>query len=202
MKEDVKKEHKELFEASTKFINVVHIPKFLYIMVDGVGNPTVDEFILKSEAIRTMAKALKSYYRSCGIKYMTAPLEGVWDTYDNAKFDVTRKKMIKFTLQMIQPDFLNEEIFNFVKEKLLKGRVTIPYIEDIYLKSYEEGKCVQMLHVGPYNTEIMTTKEIMEYIIVQNMKLDGMHHEIYLNNPDRVAPERLKTIVRYPVSEL
>lgn len=202
MKEDVKREHKELFEASTKFINEVHVPSFLYIMVDGVGNPTVPEFKLKSKAVHAMAKALKSYYRChYGIEYMTSPLEGVWDTYDNAKFDVTRKKMIKFTLQMIQPDYLTEEIFEIVKGQLLNRRNPMLYLEDLYLKRYEEGKCIQMLHVGPYNTEIMTTKEIMEYIIVQNMKLNGMHHEIYLNNPDRVAEERLKTIVRYPVSE-
>ena len=72
---------------------------------------------------------------------------------------------------------------------------------DVYLKEFEEGECIQMLHIGPYNTEINSTKQIMEYITVANLKLSGLHHEIYLNKPERVAPENLKTIVRYPVEE-
>ena len=92
-------------------------------------------------------------------------------------------------------------MFEKVKESLAKKKGNL-YVKEIYLRKFTEGKSVQMLHIGPYNTEIMTTKEIMEYIIVQNMKLNGMHHEIYLNNPEKVAPEKLKTIVRYAVSEI
>ena len=72
---------------------------------------------------------------------------------------------------------------------------------DAYLKSMREGKCVQMLHKGAYNTEINTTKQIMEYITIQGMKLVGLHHEVYLNDCEKVATEKLKTIVRYAIEE-
>lgn len=202
MKVDVKKEYHELFEASTKAIDTVDVPEFQFLMIDGIGNPTVAEFKQKSKALNLLAKAIRAYYKEQDdINYLISPLEGMWDTYDNAKFDVTRKKMIRYTLMLSQPKFLTEEVFEKVKESLAKKKGNL-YVKEIYLRKFTEGKSVQMLHIGPYNTEIMTTKEIMEYIIVQNMKLNGMHHEIYLNNPEKVAPEKLKTIVRYAVSEI
>lgn len=202
MKVDVKKEYHELFEASTKAIDTVDVPEFQFLMIDGIGNPTVAEFKQKSKALNSLAKAIRAYYKEQDdINYLISPLEGMWDTYDNAKFDVTRKKMIRYTLMLSQPKFLTEEVFEKIKESLAKKKGNL-YVKEIYLRKFTEGKSVQMLHIGPYNTEIMTTKEIMEYIIVQNMKLNGMHHEIYLNNPEKVAPEKLKTIVRYAVSEI
>ncbi len=202
MKVDVKKEYHELFEASAKAIDTVDVPEFQFLMIDGIGNPTVAEFKQKSKALNLLAKAIRAYYKEQDdINYLISPLEGMLDTYDNAKFDVTRKKMIRYTLMLSQPKFLTEEVFEKVKESLAKKKGNL-YVKEIYLRKFTEGKSVQMLHIGPYNTEIMTTKEIMEYIIVQNMKLNGMHHEIYLNNPEKVAPEKLKTIVRYAVSEI
>ena len=202
MKVDVKKEYHELFEASAKAIDTVDVPEFQFLMIDGIGNPTVAEFKQKSKALNLLAKAIRAYYKEQDdINYLISPLEGMWDTYDNAKFDVTRKEMIRYTLMLSQPKFLTEEVFEKVKESLAKKKGNL-YVKEIYLRKFTEGKSVQMLHIGPYNTEIMTTKEIMEYIIVQNMKLNGMHHEIYLNNPEKVAPEKLKTIVRYAVSEI
>ena len=202
MKVDVKKEYHELFEASAKAIDTVDVPEFQFLMIDGIGNPTVAEFKQKSKALNLLAKAIRAYYKEQDdINYLISPLEGMWDTYDNAKFDVTRKKMIRYTLMLSQPKFLTEEVFEKVKESLAKKKGNL-YVKEIYLRKFTEGKSVQMLHIGPYNTEIMTTKVIMEYIIVKNMKLNGMHHEIYLNNPEKVAPEKLKTIVRYAVSEI
>lgn len=202
MKVDVKKEYHELFEASVKTIDTVDVPEFQFLMIDGVGNPTLPEFRLQSKALNLLAKAIRAYYKENGdLSYAISPLEGMWDTYDNAKFDVTRKKIIHYTLMISQPSFLTEQVFDQVKDKLAQRKGN-PFVKEIYLKKFTEGKSVQMLHIGPYNTEIMTTKEIMEYIIVQNMKLNGLHHEIYLNNPEKVVPEKLKTIVRYAVSEI
>ncbi|MEG0367136.1 MAG: GyrI-like domain-containing protein, partial [Coprobacillus sp.] len=130
--------------------------------------------------------------------YLISPLEGVWDTYDNSQFDVTRKKMIKFTLMIAQPKALDEETFEQIKE-YVAAKKDNPYIVDAYLKTMTEGKSVQMLHKGAYNTEIDTTKQIMEYITIQGLKLIGLHHEIYLNDPEKVTPDKLKTIVRYAV---
>lgn len=201
MKEGIRKEYKKQYDASTKRIDLVNVPEFNFIMVDGIGNPTVEEFKLKSEALHILSKAIKDYFKEeMDLLYLISPLEGLWDTYDNSQFDVTRKQMIKFTLMIAQPKVLNEETFEKIKEHVAAKKDN-PYLLDVYLKKMTEGKCVQMLHKGAYNTEINTTKQIMEYITIQGMKLVGLHHEIYLNDPEKVAKEKLKTIVRYAIEE-
>lgn len=199
MKEGIRKEYKKQYDASTKRIDVIEVPSFNFIMIDGIGNPNVEEFKLKSEALHILSKAIKDYFKQeHDLLYLISPLEGVWDTYDNSQFDVTRKKMIKFTLMIAQPKALDEETFEEIKE-YVAAKKDNPYIVDAYLKTMIEGKSVQMLHKGAYNTEIDTTKQIMEYITIQGLKLIGLHHEIYLNDPEKVAPDKLKTIVRYAV---
>lgn len=201
MKEGIRKEYKKQYDASTKRIDVVDVPEFNFVMIDGIGNPNVEEFKLKSDALHILSKAIKGYFKQeMDLLYLISPLEGLWDTYDNSQFDVTRKKMIKFTLMIAQPKILDEKTFEMIKEYVAAKRDN-PYIVDAYLKKMEEGRCVQMMHKGAYNTEIDTTKQIMEYITVQGMKLIGLHHEIYLNDPEKVATEKLKTIVRYAIEE-
>lgn len=201
MKEGIRKEYKKQYDASTKRIDLVDVPEFNFIMVDGIGNPNVEEFKLKSEALHILSKAIKDYFKEeMDLLYLISPLEGLWDTYDNNHFDVTRKKMIKFTLMIAQPKILDEDTFEKIKVNVAEKKDN-PYIVDVYLKRMTEGKCVQMLHKGAYNMEINTTKQIMEYITIQGMKLVGFHHEIYLNDPEKVATEKLKTIVRYAIEE-
>ncbi len=201
MKEGIRKEYKKVYDASTKRIDLVDVPEFNFIMIDGIGNPTVEEFKLKSEALYILSKAIKDYFKEkMDLLYLISPLEGLWDTYDNSQFDVTRKQMIKFTLMIAQPKLLDEETFEKIKEHIAEKKDN-PYLLDAYLKSMKEGKCVQMLHKGAYNTEINTTKQIMEYITIQGMKLVGLHHEVYLNDCEKVATEKLKTIVRYAIEE-
>lgn len=198
---DIKKNYPNLYQATTKKINIITIPMIKYIAIDGIGNPTVPEFKDKSKLLFDFNKALKEYYSRQDIAFTGAKLEGIWDTYDNSQFDVTRKQMIRYTLMIPQPPILTSEILEEIKNDIFSK--TGNYLAlDVYLKEFEEGKCIQMLHVGPYNTEINSTKQIMEYITVTNLKLCGLHHEIYLNKPEKVAPEDLKTIVRYPVEEI
>ncbi len=201
MKEGIRKEYKKQYDASTKRIDIVDVPEFNFIMVDGIGNPQVDEFKLKSEALHILSHEIREYFKQeKDLLYLISPLEGLWDTYDNSQFDVTRKKMIKFTLMMAQPKLLDENTFNMIKQETANKKDN-PYIIDVYLKEMTEGECVQMLHKGAYNKEINTTKQIMEFITIQNMRLTGFHHEIYLNDPEKVPVEKLKTIVRYAIEE-
>ncbi|WP_249029118.1 GyrI-like domain-containing protein [Tannockella kyphosi] len=197
---DVKKKYKEHYDASSKKIMIANVQEVGYIMIRGIGNPNVSEFVLKSDALFMIVKEVREILKEEGITYTTPPLEGIWDTYDNAHFDVTRKQMIPFTLMMALVEEVNESIIDICKSHLLH-KTDNPYIMDVYYKKFKEGRCVQMLHRGAYHTEINTTKQIMEYITVENMKLVGMHHEIYLNNPKKVAEEDLKTIVRYAIED-
>ena len=99
-----------------------------------------------------------------------------------------------------QHKVLDEQTFETIKENITLKKDN-PYLVDVYLKRFKEGRCVQMMHKGAYNTEINTTKQIMEYITIQGMKLSGFHHEIYLNDPERNPEDKLKTIVRYAIEE-
>lgn len=201
MKDTIRKEYRNVYEASNRKITTVNVPEFNFLMIDGVGNPRVDEFKQKSEALRIMSREVRDYFRKAkNMNYLISPLEGIWDTYDEEHFDVNRKTDIKFTLMIAQPKLLDQNTFNVIRERVI-AKKSNPYLKDIYVKRMHEGECVQMLHKGTYQSEIDTTKRIMEYITVQNMKLNGFHHEIYLNDPEKVKPEKLKTIVRYPVEE-
>jgi hypothetical protein len=195
---DIKKIHKEQYSASSKKITMVTVPAIKFIMVDGIGNPKVEEFKLKSKVLKLLFKEIKELQKNNGIICSSPPLEGLWDTYDNSYFNVSRKTMIKFTMMMAVPDNVDENMLMLIKQRL-SYKSDNPYISDVYCKVFKEGKSVQLLHRGPYNTDINSTKKIMEYITVENMKLAGLHHEIYLNNPDKVAKEDLKMIVRYAV---
>ena len=201
MKEGIRKEYKKQYDASTKKISLVDVPEFNFLMIDGIGNPYIEEFKLKTDALNILSKAIKDYFKEeHDLLYLISPLEGLWDTYDNNHFDVTRKQMIKYTLIQAQPRILTQEMFDEIK-KAVAAKKDNPFIMDVYLNKFTEGRCVQMLHKGAYNTEINTTRQIMEYITVHGMKLIGFHHEIYLNDPEKVEKEKLKTIVRYAIEE-
>ena len=119
VKEGIRREYKKQYDASTKRIDVVDVPEFNFLMVDGIGNPNVEEFKLKAEALHILSKAIKDYFKEeMDLLYLISPLEGLWDTYDNSQFDVTRKKMIKFTLMIAQPKVLDEQTFETIKENI------------------------------------------------------------------------------------
>ncbi|MDD3026501.1 MAG: GyrI-like domain-containing protein [Erysipelotrichaceae bacterium] len=197
---DPKKEFKKQYTASTKRVDLVSIPAQNYIMVDGIGNPTNEEFRLKSEILRLVSREIKKQMAKDNIEIAYGYLEGMWDTYDNEHFDVQRKSDIRFTLMMCQHPNVDESLLDRVKGVLLDS-TSNPYLLDVYVQEIPANDSVQMLHKGTYNSEINTTKKIMEYITVENIKLSGLHHEIYLNSAKRVKPECLKTIVRYEIEK-
>lgn len=199
MKDTIRQEYKDVYKASSKKIAYVEVPEFNFIMIDGIGNSGDPEFKGKSHALRIMSQEIREYFRrEKKMAYMISPLECLWDTYDNTPFYGSWKKIIKFTLMIAQPRLLDEITFNKIREELMLKR-HVPYIMDIYLKTFNEGPCVQLLHKGALVDDLDTAKRLMEYITIQGMKLKGMHHTIYLNDPDKVSSSKQKTIVRYAV---
>ena len=134
---DIKKEYPKLYRATTKKISSLTIPMIKYIAIDGIGNPTVPEFKNKSKLLFEFNKALKEYYCQQEIVFSGSKLEGIWDTYDNSHFDVTRKKMIKYTLMMPQPPILTDHILEEVKNEVLTKTGNCLAL-DVYLKEFEE----------------------------------------------------------------
>ncbi len=197
---DIKKVYKSQYSASQSKIKHLNVENMTFIMIDGIGNPKTEEFKQKSKVLKLFSKEVKAILKEQGITYTIPPLEGMWDTYDNTHFDVSRKDSLIFTLMMSFPTMLDSNLFSKCLIRV-KDKIDDVLANQVYQKDRDEGQCLQMLHKGAYNTEIDTTKKIMEYITVENMKLSGYHHEIYLNDPARVEPEDLKTIVRYAIED-
>lgn len=215
MKEDIKKIHKDLYDVSNGRIDVVDVPEFNYLMINGVGNPRTDEFKAKIQLLKKFCKEVKKYYADMGKEkeFLSAPIEGLWNTYGEQNIDIVRSSDIRYRLLVVFPDkFTNKDLAKCVEryknniiEKSKREKIEIRHqrqfelLDQLYLEKFTEGKCVQTLHVGPYDEEIVSTTQIMEYITISGMKLHGEHHEIYLNDFLKVSPERLKTIVRYSI---
>ena len=222
MKEDIKKMHKDLYDVSVNRLQDVFVPEFNYLKIKGYGNPRTIEFKAQTHLLKLVCKEIKKYYKSIGREdaFISAPIEGVWKTYGEENIDIARETNIRYTLQVIIPDDFPEDLLEQVMEPLAKtikskakrelvkedmpdgekiNSMMVPFINSVYIKKSTEGRCIQTLHVGPYDQEINTTAKLMEYITISNLRLHGLHHEIYLNDFTKVTPDRLKTIIRYPI---
>lgn len=222
MKEDIKKVHKELYDVSVGRLEEVHVPEFTYLRIKGYGNPRTPEFKAQMTLMRMICKEIKKYYKNTEDPdhFVSAPIEGVWKTYGEQNIDIAREANIRYSLQVVVPDDFTEEILEELMHHLVKSIKTkakreqakddvskmdmvytnmVPFINGFYVVKHEIGHCIQTLHVGPYDQEIKTTSQLMEFITISNLRLRGLHHEIYLNDYTKVTPDRLKTIIRYPI---
>lgn len=204
-KVDFKKELKELYIPSAKKPVMINVPELKFIMLDGSGNPnTAQEFQNAVQALYGIAFGIKMLPKK-GITpdgyfdYVVPPLEGCWDTLDHTEFDFSNKDNLKWTVMIMQPAFVNAEIFEQVKT-VLKEKKNNPAISNVRFESFTEGLCAQVLHIGPYDNEPATLERLETFITEQGYKaVKSGHHEIYLSDPRRCNPDKLKTTLRYPV---
>lgn len=133
-----------------------------------------------------------------GVDYAVMPLEGLWRVDDMAKFSVERKDEWKWTSMVMQPKYVtaNDVHLAVEKVKMKKNLVALPKLR---FESFHEGPAAQIMHIGPYSAEGPNIAKIHSFILSSGHTLSGKHHEIYLNNPSKTAPEKLKTILRQPM---
>jgi hypothetical protein len=180
---------------------MVDVPDLLFLMIDGHGDPnTSSRYSEAVAALYAMAYALKfSLKRSSGLDYKVGPLEGLWWGQDMGVFITGDKSAWDWTMMIRQPDVVTEDLLaeaiNKVREK--KGLAAAAIMR---LDNLTEGRAAQVLHVGPYSTEGPTIARLHAFIEEQGLTLALKHHEIYLGDPRRAAPERLRTIIRQPVA--
>ncbi len=204
---DFKKAFKHLFSASAKKPSIVEVPECQYIMIDGAGHPQGNSAFEKAmQTVYSIMYTLKmgwkfeKYERPYGyVDFTVPPPEALWWMADGSQMDLLRKSEWRWTLLMMLPDFFTKKMLDdgaeAVREK--KGADAIaPY----RFERWEEGTCVQMMHVGPYAAEEVTLEKMDSLTTAEGFKMEGKHHEIYLSDPGRTAPEKLKTILRQPVS--
>lgn len=199
---DFKKKFRELYQPSAKEFALVDVPAMQFLMVDGHGDPnTAEEYQEAVEALYAVAYKIKfASKKELGRDYVVPPLEGLWWAADMDSFTVKRDKSAwDWTMMIMTPDWVTEEMFGRAVELVEKGK-NPPALSKVRLKNYQEGLAVQILHIGSFDDEGPTLVRLhQDYMPANNYVENGKHHEIYLSDPRKVAPEKLKTVLRQPV---
>ena len=196
---DLFKENKGDYKASAKAAAIVEPAAAKYLAVTGTGEPGGEDFQAKIGAMYAMAFTVKMTSKFAGRDYKVATLEALWWHGDGEPdfMDAPRDRWC-WKLLIRTPDFITEEKLQDARAALkAKGKGELA--DQVALETLDEGPSVQMLHVGPYDQEQATIEQMAALAADKGFSLHGLHHEIYISDPRRVPPERLKTILRYPV---
>jgi hypothetical protein len=199
---DFKKEMQHLYNTSSQAFSGVEVPEMQFLMVDGHGDPnTAQAYQDAVEALYAVAYKLKFMSKKqVGKDYVVPPLEGLWWAADMETFTIRQDKSAwDWTMMIMQPDWVTPEMFEQAVAEVQKSK-DLPALSKVRLERYAEGLAVQILHIGSYDDEAPTLARLHQEFIPQNGYVEaGKHHEIYLGDPRKVAPEKLKTVLRQPV---
>jgi hypothetical protein len=200
VKTDLKKELKPLYTASVKEASLVEVPPLKYLMINGYGDPNTNpDFPAGIEALYTASYTLKFMLKKeQRLDWVVPPLAGLWWML-LADFDPERRDDWRWTLMIPQPEQVTKELLEQALAAAKKKK-SLPLLEKLRLETYAEGQAAQILHVGPYSNEAPTIARLHTFIREKGYHFCGKHHEIYLSDPRRTAPEKLKTILRQPVT--
>lgn len=213
LKLDLKKDLKSLYVPSARKIEIVDVPAMNFIMVDGAIEPdlapgTSPLFAENMQALYNIAYTLKftaKQRKENPVDYPVMALEGLWWVEDGT-FDISKPGNWKYTVMIMQPDLVTGERFSDALAKVRKKKGDLPAFARLRLEPFHEGMCVQTMHIGPYAAEPATV-ERMQVFMAENsyqdlVGLGGKHHEIYLGDPRRADPAKLKTVLRHPVKKV
>jgi hypothetical protein len=207
---DLRKQYKHLYQPSVKRIETVQVSCLQFAMIDGAiekgsepgRSPSFAEATQALYAISYTLKFMLKKRTTDPIDYPVMALEGLWWVEDGM-FDITVKDNWFYTLMILQPEVITPEIFEEGREQVRRKRGESRFLSNLRLGMFEEGLCVQTMHIGLYATEPATIERMHKYMQEQGLKdnvgPNGKHHEIYLSDPRRVASEKMKTVLRHPV---
>jgi hypothetical protein len=202
---DLRKQLKYLYSPSAKKVEVVDVPAFNFAMIDGAIEPdaspgTSPGFQEATQALYGIAYTLKfmaKQRKSNPVDYPVMALEGLWWVEDG-QFDIQKPGNWKYTLMILQPDLVTTEMFSDGLAQLQKKKPS-PAVERLRLERFREGFCLQIMHIGPYADEPATVTKMAAFAQENGYSLQYKHHEIYIGNPLRSDPAKLKTILRHPI---
>jgi hypothetical protein len=171
-----------------------------YLTIDGQGEPGGEEFQAKVGALYGAAYTIKMTKKFAGQDYKVCGLEGLWWCKDPKNWMSQPLSTWQWKLMIRVPEFIRAADLKQAAAKLAgKGKGELA--REVRLETIKEGACIQILHVGPYANEVETVKRMDAFAAAKGLKPAGRHHEIYLSDPRRVAPEKLRTILRMPVTK-
>lgn len=206
MKHEWRKKEKNYYIPKAK-PEIVNMEKFKFIQIKGSGNPNNEEFSERVGVLYSLAYAIKMMPKK-GITpdgyfdYTVYPLEGIWDLDEEGRlkneFD---KNNLVYNIMIRQPDFVTKEVFDLAME-MTKKKKPNKLLDDVVFGEIEEGMCVQMMHIGPYDDEYKSFEVMKEFIKDNNLVIKSLaHREIYISDVRKTASEKLKTVLRYMVED-
>ena len=200
-KVDYKKELKHLYGPSSKKIVIVEVPPMNYLMVDGEGGPAAESYQQAIEALYGLSFTVKfDVKKGVGPDYTVMPLEGLWWAKDMTAFSSDRKDEWQWKMMIMQPDHVTAKHVNAATKQLREKKNPLA-LDKIRFESYHEGPSAQILHIGPYDKEGPIITLMHKFIDENGYQLHMKHHEIYLSDPRRSKPEKLKTVLRQPITK-
>ena len=202
---DYKKTEKDLYQPRTT-PSIINVPEMTFITVDGKGDPnTSAEYTATVELLYGLSYTIKMGNKSI-LEYVVPPLEGFWSVGDDFKGGgavINDKSKFVWTMVIRQPAFVTADIFESAKVAFTKKKPSID-TSKAKLSTFTEGLCVQVMHIGSYDDESATIIALDNFAIENGYVIDigdtRRHHEIYISDPRKVAPEKLKTVLRHPIS--
>ena len=203
IKIDFKKEMKQLYKSSSKNASIVEVPPMKFLMIDGKGDPNSSKDYKEAvEVLYGLSYTLKfSCRKNLEKDYVVPPLEGLWWADDMENFQSLSKDEWKWTSLIMQPDFITEQLVREAFEDV-KLKKNPPALSKVRFETFNEGLTAQIMHIGPYAEEEPTIIFLHNFIHDKGYNLSGLHHEIYLSDPRRCKPEKMKTIIRQPITEV
>jgi len=199
-KVDLKKELRQLYQAPAREVVQVEVPELTFLMVDGKGDPnTSQEHAQAVEALFSVSYAAKFMVKKGPqeLDYSVMPLEGLWWADDMSAFVDNDRANWKWTMMIMQPSFAANEVIEAAIAEV-RSKKKLPGIDRLRLEEFAEGRCAQVLHIGPFSEEGPTIQRLHEFIDARSSRT-GKHHEIYLSDIRRADPKKWKTILRQPM---
>ena len=197
---DLKKDLRALYNPPSKEPHLVDVPALAFLSIDGTGDPnTATEYARAIEALYGLSYALKFMVKKeTGVDYAVMPLEGLWWADDMGDFLAGRKDRWKWTAMILQPDFIGADLVERARDQVTQKK-DLAALPKIRLTTFAEGLSAQIMYTGPYADEGPTITRLHGFAASQGRQLRGKHHEIYLGDPRRSAPNKLKTLIRQPI---
>jgi len=199
MPADWKKDLKQFYFPKGETVVDVNVPAMNFLMVDGEGDPNTSKSYQRAiMALYSLAYTLKfELKKNPRMDFKVGPLEGLWWNTDQGALVLGNKSDWQWTAMIMVPDFITEEMTSAAKKAVMKKK-DLSELPKLRLESFDEGRAAQIMSVGPYAEEGATIERIHKFILEKGGTLTGKHHEIYLSDPRRSTPEKLKTVLRQP----
>jgi len=196
---DLVKEYKTYYTAKTN-PELVEFNEIPFLTIAGKGEPGGEEFTSKVEALYSLAYGVKNIYKKQGKDFAVPKLEGLWwVNSDKPALEVSHEEW-QWKLLIRLPDFVTLEASEKTREEVFKKK-RLETTKEIKFEEIKEGRSVQVMHLGPYSIESETIGKMKDFMKKNDLVENGLHHEIYLSDPRKMAPEKMKTILRQPVKK-